>query len=328
VRRQDLRKLPKTRTKIMLNIGSPEEAFTESFLPVSGVGLAREEFIINNYISVHPLALVHFDTLKDVKAKKKIALLTAGYKDKKQYFVDKLAAGIATIAAGFYPRDVIVRLSDFKSNEYANLIGGKAFEPKEDNPMLGWRGASRYYDEKYKAAFALECKAFVQARDKMGLSNIKIMIPMCRTIEEGKKVLAEMKKNGLERRKNKLEVYVMCELPANVVLADEFAKIFDGFSIGSNDLTQMTLGLDRDSELVARIFDERNDAVKWMVAHAVRVARKHKRKIGICGQAPSDYPEFAEFLVEQGINSISLNPDAVVKTLMVISKKEKDLSRK
>ncbi len=323
IKKIDLKKLPKTKTRIMVNIGSPGEAFKESFLPVTGVGLAREEFIINSYIGVHPLALVNYDKLKDLKAKKKIAELTYNYKDKKEYFVEKLAEGIATIAAAFYPREVIVRLSDFKTNEYANLIGGKEFEPIEHNPMLGWRGASRYYDEKFAPAFALECKAFAKARDKMGLKNIKIMIPMCRSVEEGKKVIAEMEKNGLMRGKNGLEIYVMCEIPTNVVLAEKYAEIFDGFSIGSNDLTQMTLGVDRDSELVAKIFNERDDAVKWMVGHVIKIARKCKKKIGICGEAPSSYPEFVEFLVDCKINSISLSPDAVVKTLLLVAKKER-----
>ena len=319
----DMKQLPKTRTKLMVNIGSPDEAFKYSFLPVSGVGLAREEFIINNYISIHPLALLEYDSLKDVVAKKTIEGLTHSYKDKKQYFIDRLAEGIATIAAAFYPKDVIVRMSDFKSNEYANLIGGQAFEPKEDNPMIGWRGAARYYSENYERAFELECKAFLKARNGMGLTNIKAMVPMCRTPEEGRKVLAAMESYGLKQHKDGLEVYVMCEVPSNVILAEKFAEIFDGFSIGSNDLTQFTLAVDRDSELISHIFNERNDAVKWMVRHVIEVARKKHKKIGICGQAPSDYPEFAEFLVECGIDSISLNPDAVVKTLMVIAKKEK-----
>ncbi len=321
----DLKSLPKTKTKIMVNIGSPEEAFKQSFLPVQGVGLAREEFIINSYISIHPLALIEYDRLKDVIAKRTIEALTYSYKDKKQYFVDRLAEGIATIAAAFYPKDVIVRMSDFKSNEYANLIGGQAFEPKEDNPMIGWRGASRYYSEAYKKAFELECQAFVKAREEIGLTNIKAMIPMCRTPEEGQKVLAAMAANGLKRGKDGLEVYVMCEVPSNVILAEKFADIFDGFSIGSNDLTQFTLAVDRDSQLISHIFNERNDAVKWMVRHVIEVARKKKKKIGLCGQAPSDYPEFAEFLVECGINSISLNPDAVIKTIMIVAKKEKSM---
>ncbi len=323
IRKIDLKKLPKTRTRIMVNIGNPEEAFAERFLPVSGVGLAREEFIINNYIGVHPLAILNFDKLRDKKAKGRIAELTRNYRDKKQFYIDKLAEGIATIAASFYPREVIVRLSDFKSNEYANLTGGREFEPVEDNPMLGWRGASRYYDEKYRDAFALECKAFAKVRGRMGLGNVKIMVPMCRSVEEGKKVIAEMRRNGLVQGKDGLEIYVMCEIPVNVILAEKFAKVFDGFSIGSNDLTQMTLGVDRDSELVAHIFDERNDAVKWMVSHVIKAAKKAGRKVGICGQAPSDYPEFAEFLVDCGIDSMSLNPDAVVKTLLIVAKKEK-----
>ncbi len=323
----DLKQLPKTKTKIMVNIGSPEEAFKYSFLPVEGVGLAREEFIINNYIAIHPLALVEYDKIKDVVAKKAIEGLTYSYKDKKQYFIDRLAEGIATIAAAFYPHDVIVRLSDFKSNEYANLIGGHMFEPKEENPMLGWRGASRYYSDNYKKAFELECKALIKAREGMGLANIKVMVPMCRTPEEGKKVLAAMAANGLKQHKNGLEVYVMCEVPSNIILASEFAEIFDGFSIGSNDLTQFTLAVDRDSELISSIFDERNEAVKKLVKEVIAVAKKKKRKIGICGQAPSDYEDFAEFLVECGIDSISLNPDAVVKTLMVVAKKEKMLSK-
>ncbi len=327
VQHLDLKKLPKTKTKIMANIGSPEEAFKYSFLPVEGVGLAREEFIINNYIAIHPLALVGYDNLKDVVAKKTIEGLTYSYKDKKQYFIDRLAEGIATIAAAFYPNDVIVRLSDFKSNEYANLIGGHLFEPKEDNPMLGWRGAARYYSESYKKAFELECKAFLKARDEIGLTNIKVMVPMCRTPEEGRKVIAAMASYGLKQHKDGLEVYVMCEVPSNVILAGEFARIFDGFSIGSNDLTQFTLAVDRDSELISHIFDERNEAVKKLIREVIAVAKKKRKKIGICGQAPSDYPEFAEFLVECGIDSISLNPDAVVKTLLVIANKEKQLQR-
>ncbi len=323
VKKIDLKSLPKTKTRIMVNIGNPDEAFAECFLPVAGVGLAREEFITNNYIGIHPMAILNFDKLKDRKAKEKIAELTRNYKDKKQFYIDKLSEGIATIAAAFYPREVIVRLSDFKSNEYANLIGGREFEPVEDNPMLGWRGASRYYDAKFKAAFALECKAFVKARGRMGLDNIKIMVPMCRTIDEGKKVIAEMMRNGLVQGKDGLEIYVMCEIPSNVILAEEFAKVFDGFSIGSNDLTQLTLGVDRDSELVASIFNERDDAVKWMVAHVIKAAKKSKRKIGICGQAPSDYEDFAEFLVDEGIDSMSLNPDAVVKTLLLVAKRER-----
>jgi len=317
-----LENLPRTHTKIMMNVGNPEEAFSLSAIPNDGVGLARLEFIIANHIKVHPLALIHFDQLKDEAVKTKIVQLTALYEEKPRYFVDKLAQGIARIAAAFYPNPVVVRMSDFKSNEYANLLGGQQFEPKEENPMLSWRGASRYYDARYRDAFALECHAMKRVRDDMGLTNVIPMIPFCRTPEEGRKVLAEMAIHGLEQGKNDLQVYVMCELPSNVILADEFSKVFDGFSIGSNDLTQLTLGLDRDSALVAHLFDERNEAVKRMVKMAITSAKKNHRKIGICGQAPSDYPEFARFLVEEGIDSISLNPDSVLKTLLEIAKVE------
>lgn len=322
VREVALENLPRTRTQIMMNVGNPEEAFGLSAIPNDGVGLARLEFIIANHIQVHPLALLHFDHLEDEDVKAKIAKLTALYDDKPAYFVDKLAYGIGTIAAAFYPNPVIVRLSDFKSNEYANLLGGRQFEPKEENPMIGWRGASRYYDERYRDAFAFECQALKRVRNEMGLRNVIPMIPFCRTPDEGRRVLAEMAKHGLERGKDGLQVYVMCELPSNVIYADEFSQVFDGFSIGSNDLTQLTLGLDRDSALVAHIFDERNEAVKRMVAIAIRAAKKYGRKIGICGQAPSDYPEFARFLVELGIDSMSLNPDTVVKTTLDIAKVE------
>lgn len=317
--------LPETRTQIMMNVGNPDIAFGLSALPNGGVGLARMEFIIANHIQVHPLALVNFDTLADGATKRKIARLTEHYVHKPQYFVDKLAQGIGTIGAAFYPKSVVVRMSDFKSNEYANLLGGKEFEPDEENPMIGWRGASRYYDDRYRAGFALECQALKRVRDDMGLTNIILMIPFCRTPEEGQRVLAEMAKHGLVRGENGLQVYVMCELPSNVMLADEFAEVFDGFSIGSNDLTQLTLGLDRDSALVAHLFDERNGAVKRMVAKAIATAKARHRKIGICGQAPSDYPEFARFLVEQGIDSISLNPDAVIKTTLAIAELERSL---
>jgi pyruvate,water dikinase len=326
VKKTNLKNFKKPKTKIMMNIGNPEMAMGQSFIPNDGVGLAREEFVISNYIRIHPLALLNFNKLKDQKVKKEIAKLTAAYKSKPQFFVDKLAEGIARIAASFYPQDVIVRLSDFKSNEYANLIGGADFEPTESNPMIGWRGASRYYDPKYLPAFKLECKALVKVREEMGLNNVKIMVPFCRTVEEGKKVLAIMKENGLQRGKNGLEVYVMCEIPSNVILADEFSKIFDGFSIGSNDLTQLTLGVDRDSSLVAHVYDERNKSVKDMVAQVIAKAKKNKRKIGICGQAPSDFPDFAQFLVEQGIDSISLNPDTVIKTMIAINQTEKKLA--
>lgn len=319
----DVEKAPKPKTKVMMNVGYPDEAYELCFLPNDGVGLAREEFIVTEYIKIHPMALVEFDKVKDAKSRKQIKELTSGYKDKRQYFIDKLAMGAATIAAAFYPRDVILRFSDFKTNEYANLIGGRDFEPKEENPMIGWRGASRYYSEGYKDAFALECKAVKKVRDEYGLVNLKVMIPVCRTVEEGKKVLQEMKRNGLVQGKDGLEVYVMCEIPSNVVLVDQFSDIFDGFSIGSNDLTQMTLGVDRDNERVANIFNERNEAVLRMVERAISIAKKRKRKIGICGDAPSTYPEFAEFLVDCGIDSISLSPDALLKTRIVIAKHEK-----
>ena len=315
--------LPRTRTKIMMNVGNPEEALGLTAIPNDGVGLARMEFIIANHIKAHPLALLHFDELEDELAKYKITELTAQYEDKAEFFIAKLAQGIGTIAAAFYPKPVIVRLSDFKSNEYANLLGGRQFEPKEENPMLGWRGASRYYDPRYREGFALECQAMKRVREEMGLTNMILMVPFCRTPEEGKRVLAEMAKNGLVKGENGLEVYVMCELPSNVLLADEFSQVFDGFSIGSNDLTQLTLGLDRDSELVAHLFDERNEAVKRIIEKAITTVKKNGRKIGICGQAPSDYPEFARFLVEQGIDSISLNPDSVIKTMLEIAKAEK-----
>ena len=323
-----LKKL-ETKTKIMMNVAIPEKAFMQSMLPNDGVGLAREEFIISSYIGVHPLALIEYEKLKesnDEKIKeivKKIDEITRGYDDKKQFFIDRLAMGIATIAAAFYPKDVIVRFSDFKTNEYASLLGGNLYEPEESNPMLGWRGASRYYDEKFMPAFGLECEAIKKVRDEMGLKNVKVMIPFCRTSEEGRRVIKIMEKFGLER--NSIEIYVMCEVPSNVIMAEEFAKIFDGFSIGSNDLTQLTLGLDRDSSLVAHLFDERNEAVKRMVANVIKVAKKYGRKIGICGQAPSDYPEFAEFLVENGIDSISLNPDSVIKMMNIVAEKEKSL---
>ncbi|MFW6450061.1 MAG: phosphoenolpyruvate synthase [Nanoarchaeota archaeon] len=321
----DLGKIPNTNTKIMMNIGSPDQAFAQSFLPNSGVGLAREEFIINSYIKVHPKALLYFDEVHDQKVRKKIEKITYGYVDKRQFFVDKLAEGVGRIAAAFYPKPVIVRLSDFKTNEYANLIGGDAYEPDEDNPMIGWRGASRYYDENYKYAFAMECQALKKVRDDMGLTNLKVMVPFCRTIEEAKKVIAEMELHGLKQGDNGLEVMGMCEIPSNVLLADKFLEIFDGFSIGSNDLTQLTLGLDRDSELVAHIYDERNDAVKRLVKEVIDICNKKGKYIGFCGQAPSDYPEFAEFLVECGIQTMSLNPDTVVETTFKIAEKEKQL---
>ncbi|OGY49543.1 MAG: phosphoenolpyruvate synthase [Candidatus Buchananbacteria bacterium RIFCSPHIGHO2_02_FULL_40_13] len=327
IRRVDLKKLARPKTKIMMNVGNPYAALSFSFIPNDGVGLAREEFIISNYIKVHPLALLNFSQLKDQKAKQEIIKLTANHHNKPQFFVDKLAEGVGMIAAAFYPKSVIIRLSDFKSNEYANLIGGAQFEPPEPNPMIGWRGASRYYAEQYKKAFILECQALLKAREDFGLKNIKIMIPFCRTVEEGKKVIAILASHGLKQGQNGLEIYVMCEIPSNVILADEFSQIFDGFSIGSNDLTQLTLGVDRDSELVAHVYDENNQAVKDLISQVIVKAKKHKRKIGICGQAPSDFPDFARFLVREKIDSISLVPDTVVKTTLAVLAEEKKLRK-
>ncbi|WP_457623945.1 phosphoenolpyruvate synthase [Persephonella sp.] len=323
----DINTLPKTKTPIMMNIATPEGAFDLSFLPNAGVGLAREEFIINNYIGIHPNALIRFEEIKekDPHLAKEIELRTFGYESCTQFYIDKLSFGIAKIAAAFYPKPVIVRFSDFKSNEYANLLGGKYFEPVEENPMLGWRGASRYYSPEFEEAFGLECKAIKKVREEMGLENVIVMIPFCRTLEEGKKVEEVMAKYGLERGKNGLQVYVMTEIPSNVILLEKFARYFDGFSIGSNDLTQLTLGLDRDSNLVAHLYDERNEAVKEMVSMAIHKAKKVKRKIGICGQAPSDHPDFAQFLVEQGIDTISINPDALLQTTKAIYEIEKKL---
>ena len=363
----NLENLPKTNTKIMMNVGNPESAFKYSSIPNDGVGLAREEFIIANYIKIHPLALLYYEEIKALyeelkeqgliddrgnvsmaviyryakpplserlakgKDRKQVNLqrliediesLTFGYEDKAQYFVKKLSYGIAKISSAFYPNPVIVRFSDFKSNEYRGLIGGELFEPEEENPMLGWRGASRYYSEVYKPAFGLECQAILRVRNKMGLTNTKVMIPFCRTPEEGEKVLRVMEEYGLRRGENGLEVYVMAELPSNVILADKFAEIFDGFSIGSNDLTQLTLGLDRDSGLIAHLYDERNEAVKRLIAQLIQTAKEKGKKVGICGQGPSDFPDFAVFLVEQGIDSISLNPDSVLKTMLVVAEAE------
>lgn len=315
----DLSNLKSSFTKIMMNVANPSEAFRLQNLPNDGVGLARMEFIISNAIKIHPMALIDFDKLEDQSAKNAIARLTAGYSDKREYFVDQLAQGVGMIGAAFHPRDVIVRLSDFKTNEYANLLGGKGFEPIEENPMLGFRGASRYYDERYRRGFALECRALKRVRDEMGLTNVKVMVPFCRTVDEGKRVIAEMAANGLRQGDNGLEVYAMCEIPSNVVLADEFLEIFDGYSIGSNDLTQLILGVDRDSAIVAPLFDERNAAVTRMIEQVIEVARRKRKKIGICGQAPSDYPEFAAMLVRMGIDSISLNPDSVIKTLRLVA---------
>lgn len=325
VKRFDMEHLERPQTKIMMNIGNPDNAFHLSFIPNDGVGLARLEFIINNSVRIHPMALVQFDDLNDEHVKKEIEQLTAGYEDKRLFFIDRLAQGVAKIAAAFYPKEVIVRMSDFKSNEYANLIGGSEFEPVEDNPMIGFRGACRYYDESYQEGFGLECLAMKKVRDEMGLTNVKLMIPFVRTVEEGRLVVAQMRKYGLVQGQNDLQIYMMCEVPSNVILADEFSEVFDGFSIGSNDLTQLVLGLDRDSEKVSHIFDERDASVKRMVQWVIERAKKNGKKIGICGQAPSDYPEFAEFLVRCGIDSISLNPDTVVKTTERILQVEKEL---
>ena len=339
VKRYNLEKLPKPKTKIVVNIGAPEIAFKTSFLPVEGVGLAREEFIIAQKIKVHPLALYYYKQLKQgridklplvknvsqkeiQKLVKKIEEITVEHKDKKEYFVKELAEGIGQIAAAFWPNEVIVRFSDFKTNEYAQLVGGDLFEPEEDNPMIGWRGASRYYDPRFAPAFSMECQAIKRVRDVFGLKNISVMIPFCRTPEEGKKVLDLMAKNGLKRGKDGVKVYVMCEIPSNVILADEFLKIFDGMSIGSNDLTQLTLGMDRDNAQIAHIGDERNEAVKKLIREVIRKCREKKKYVGICGDAPSTFVEFAKFLEKEKIEAISLSPDAVIKTIIQLAKKK------
>jgi pyruvate,water dikinase len=324
IQKLDLQNMPRTKTKIMMNVGNPEEVFELSFIPNDGVGLAREEFIVTSYIKAHPLALLHYEELS-LTDKKLVDDISVGYTDKVQFFIDKLAQGVSMIAAAFYPKDVILRFSDFKTNEYAGLIGGAKYEPKEENPMIGWRGASRYYMPGYKDGFALECKAMIKVRNEFGLTNLKLMIPFCRTVKEGKQVLAEMDKNGLRRGENGLEVYVMCEIPSNVIVSDQFAEIFDGFSIGSNDLTQLTLGLDRDSEIVAPIYDERNDAVKRLIKKVIADCKTYHRKIGICGQCVSDYPEMTQFVVECGIDSISLNADTVIKATLNVFEVEKKL---
>jgi pyruvate,water dikinase len=321
-----LKDIKRPKTAIMMNLGNPEEAFSLSMIPNDGIGLARLEFIISSYIKIHPMALVHTEMVKDPKVLQEIEKLTRDY-DKEEYFVDKLAQGVGTIAASFYPKDVVVRTSDFKTNEYASLLGGSYFEVKEDNPMMGFRGASRYFDERYREGFALECRAMRKVREEMGLKNLIIMIPFCRTVEEAQKVIAEMEKNGLKRGVDGLQVYVMCEIPNNVLRIDEFSKYFDGFSIGSNDLTQLTLGVDRDSELLAAEFDERDPGVMKIMAMAVEGAKQNGRHSGICGQAPSDYPEIAEFLVKQGIDSISLNPDSVMKVTLKVLETEKESGR-
>ena len=321
----DLSHIPETKTSPMLILAHPDRAIELSFYPNKGVGLLRMEFIISNSIVVHPMALVKYNELPDGPDKATIAQLTRGYTDKRHYFIEKLSLAVSEVAAAFYPHDVIVRMSDFKTNEYAALTGGRYFEPEEENPMLGFRGASRYYNDRYREGFRMECEAMKIVREKMGLANVKLMIPFCRTVDEGKKVVALMEEFGLKRGDQGLEIYVMCEIPSNVILAEEFAKIFDGFSIGSNDLTQLTLGIDRDSTIVSSLFDERNAAAKWMIATAIQKAKKAHVKIGLCGQAPSDYPEFAQFLVEQGINSISFNPDALIKGIENIYQAEKNV---
>jgi pyruvate,water dikinase len=322
IERTSLRDLARPATRLMLNIGDPAEAFALSLLPSAGVGLAREEFIISSSIQVHPLALLDFERMEDGEVKRQIAALTAGQVDKAQFFVDRLAEGAGLIAAAFHPREVILRLSDFKTNEYANLIGGRAYEPVEANPMIGFRGASRYYHPRYQDGFALECRAVRKVREEMGLANLKVMIPFCRTVEEGRRVERELARHGLTRGVNGLEVYMMCEVPSNVILAEEFTEIFDGFSIGSNDLTQLILGVDRDSEIIAPLFDERNPAVLRMITRVIEACRARGRKIGICGQAPSDYPDFAAFLVRAGIDSISLNADTLLRTTRLVLEQE------
>jgi pyruvate,water dikinase len=324
VKRYDLKEMPTLPVKLMLNIGTPESAFKSSFLPVEGVGLAREEFIIAEKIKAHPLALIHFNKLKSKMTKEEVDEindLTRGYKDKTQFYVDELAEGISQIGAGFYPKPVIVRFSDFKSNEYKNLMGGRHFEDEESNPMIGFRGACRYVDPRFQPAFELECKAIKKAREEFGLTNISVMIPFCRTIEEGKKVREVMKEFGLKDKD--LKVYVMCEIPSNVILVDEFLEVFDGMSIGSNDLTQLVLGLDRDNGKIAYIGNEKNEAVMKLIKEVIKKCKEKGKYCGICGQAPSDYPEFAQFLMKEGIESISLNPDTVIKTILKLSNKLK-----
>jgi len=313
-------------TKVMLILADPNQAFHLSFYPNDGVGLLRIEFIITHFIQVHPMALLQFDSLKNKREKHKISDFTIGYTNKKDFFIDKLSEGIATIAASFYPKDVIVRMSDFKTNEYANLIGGKQFEPEEENPMLGFRGASRYYHDIYREGFALECAAIKKVREEMGLINVKVMIPFCRTVEEGGKVIEIMEEFGLSRKAEPtLQIYVMAEIPSNVLLAEKFAGLFDGFSIGSNDLTQLTLGVDRDSDLVSPIFDEQNEAVKRIISTMIEKAKISDKSVGLCGQAPSDFPEFTKFLVKEKITSISFSPDAILNGIENINKAEEIL---
>jgi pyruvate,water dikinase len=322
INKTDISNISKTKTKIYMNVGEPSNAFTLSFVPNDGVGLAREEFIIANEIKIHPNALINYKTMKPA-LKKKIDALTLGYEDKTQFYVDKLAEGIGRICAAFYPKPVIVRFSDFKTNEYRSLVGGDLYEPAEENPMIGFRGASRYYDPKFKDAFVLECKAIKKVREEFGLDNVIPMVPFCRTVDEGKKVVQIIRENGVQGK-----IYVMCEIPANVILAEKFLEIFDGFSIGSNDLTQLTLGLDRDNGQLAAIGNEKNEAVKELIEEAIKVCQNNNKYIGICGQGPSDFPDFAQFLVELGIESISLNPDSVIKTKIAIAETEKKLNNK
>ncbi len=317
IKEYDLKKIPKLKTKIMMNIGAPDIAFKTSFLPNSGVGLAREEFIIAEKIRVHPLALINFKSLKNKKLKREIEKITIEHKDKKEFFVKELAEGIAQIGAAFYPKEVIVRFSDFKTNEYRNLVGGELYEGEEANPMLGFRGASRYIDENFQPAFKLECLAIKRVREVFGLDNVSVMVPFCRTVEEGEKVKGLIEKFGLKD----LKIYVMCEIPSNVILADKFLKIFDGMSIGSNDLTQLVMGLDRDNGRIAYIADERNEAVKKLVSRVIKVCKSKNKYCGICGQAPSDFIDFAEFIQKEGIESMSLNPDTIIKTILSLSKK-------
>lgn len=323
----DIRDLPETNTPVLLNVASPEMAFHHSNLPCKGIGLAREEFIINNYIKAHPLALMRHEDLNDPDLSKELNKLTAGFEDGEDYFIKKLSYGIARIGAAFYPNKVIVRFSDFKSNEYMNLLGGKHFEPEEENPMIGWRGASRYYSPEYKEAFGMECKAIKKVREEIGLRNIVVMVPFCRTPKELDQVYETMAEYGLNRGDNGLEVYLMAELPSNIILAEQFAKRIDGFSIGSNDLTQLVLGLDRDSSLVAHIYDERNEAVKSMISSLIRIAKTEGVKVGICGQGPSDFPDFAKFLVSQGIDTLSVTPDSFLKTLKAIEEIESEIGK-
>ena len=325
IKEQDYSQLPMPKTAPMFILADPDRAFELSNYPNQGVGLLRLEFAISNSIRIHPLALIEPEKITDEKTKTEIKELTIDYNDGKTYFIDKLAEAVSMVAAAFYPKDVIVRMSDFKSNEYANLIGGKYFEPQEENPMIGLRGASRYYSEFYRKGFALECEAMKKVRNEMGMTNVKLMIPFCRTVEEGEKVIAEMATNGLIQKENGLEIYVMIEIPSNVLLADEFAKLFDGFSIGSNDLTQLTLGLDRDSALVSYLFNEENPAVKGLIKETIRAAKRNNIKVGLCGQAPSDIPAFAKFLVEEGIDSISFNADALIKGIENIVEAEKTI---